>query len=365
MRCPAFLAIVLFLFARVPARAARIEAPFPLAKFDASAGLIVKATAISTERAKPVRLFMDKFSAPVDAVTSFRIVSVLKGDLAPGSEFDFHHHSSAQGYGLIVGGGGAIYDFEIGRSYLLWAVRDGENWKAQQIYNFFFQTQGALLAPDTAPVAGATRDVVWAQANALLQSKNPRDVRAAIAYLASMSQRQGAADIGHSGDFTREAVVDAIAPLIDAPDSSVDVAAVSAMNLLPTRVMPRLLGLAGATQDARRPYALAALAEVDTPEVAQRMQSALADENPEIRTLAVSLLRHRAGETTQKALRNAALDSDARVRKAVIETIVQLGDTTLLTIVDSLSRDPNEKVAKSAENILSFVAAGGKLSQAF
>ena len=83
----AFLAFLLFIFALAPAHAGRIEAPFPLAKFGADAQLIVKAMVISTQLAQPSHLFMDKISRPVDAMTHLRVVSVLKGDLAPTDEF--------------------------------------------------------------------------------------------------------------------------------------------------------------------------------------------------------------------------------------------------------------------------------------
>lgn len=207
-----------------PAHAGRIDPPLPIEKLNDKAQLIVKVTALSIEKAEPKNLFVGRFSGPVDAVTRFRVVSVLKGDLKANDEFDFYHKSSAQNYPLIIGGGGgAIYDFVPGRSYLLWAARDGENWSPVELYGviFDFGNQGALLASDDAPVKGEIKQVVWQQTTALLKSEKPADVLTGIENLTHMTRRQGINDFQHTGDFKREDVAHVIEPLLKSNDAQI------------------------------------------------------------------------------------------------------------------------------------------------
>ncbi len=220
--------LILALFAlsaiSIPAHASPVYPPLPIEKLNEKAQIIVKVTALSTEKAEPKNLFVGRFSGPVDAVTHFRVVSVLKGDLKAKDEFDFHCKSSAQNYPLIVANGGVtIYEFLPGRSYLLWAARDADEWfplewSALELYGLPFRSsdsQGALLAPDDAPVSGDIKQIVWQQTTALLESKNTSDVITGIRNLSHMAQRHGV------GDFQNDDVAAAIEPLLKSDDPKI------------------------------------------------------------------------------------------------------------------------------------------------
>lgn len=223
----------------IPAHASRVDPPLPLEKLTDKAQLIVKVTALSVEKAEPKNLLAGRFSGPVEAVTHFRVVSVLKGDLKAKDEFDFHYKSSAQNYPLIVANGGVtIYEFVPGRSYLLWTARDADKWSplewsALELYGSPFRSsdsQGVLLAPDDAPVTGDIKQIVWQQTTALLQSANKTDVMTGIGNLAYMSRR-GQSGWGQTGDFKNDDVAHAIEPLLKSDDA--EIAAFAARALKP------------------------------------------------------------------------------------------------------------------------------------
>ncbi len=241
MRKLLILALFALTIVNVPAHAGRIDPPLPIEKLNDKAQLIVKVTALSVDKAEPKNLLAGRFSGPVDAVTHFRVVSVLKGDLKAKDEFDFHCKSSAQNYPLIVANGGVtIYEFLPGRSYLVWAARDAGKWSplewsALELYGSPFRSsnsQGALLAPDDAPVSGDIKQIVWQQTTALLESANKTDVMTGIGNLANMSRR-GKSGWGRTGDFKNDDVAHAIEPLLKSDDAKIAEFAADALKPTP------------------------------------------------------------------------------------------------------------------------------------
>ena len=236
MRKLILLTLFVLVALKVSARAGGVAPLLPIEKINDKAQLIVKVTALSIEKAEPKSLLAGRFSGPVEAVTRFNVVSVLKGDLKANDEFDFHHRSSPQNYPLIISGStGAIYEFVPGRSYLLWVTRDADKWSSLELYGaaFAFGNNGALLAPDDAPVTGDIKQIVWQQMNALLESKKRADVLKGISYLAHMMQRTGQHDVDHSGDFKNADVAHAIEPLLKSDDAKIAEFAANALKPTP------------------------------------------------------------------------------------------------------------------------------------
>ena len=346
-----------------PARAYLVGPAPNLAGLNASSPLIAKVTALDSEAVEDA-LFQ---KLPLFAVkqTRFRVVSILKDEtksVVPGSEIAFRHYAPTSGktsiFAMYVP---HYYRFVPGRSYLLWAKKSADGWQQFSTAPTEFQRQGALLAPDDAPVEGDIKNVIWQQTNALLGSPDAEDQVAAIETLGAMSSGMNQRIWFSTGDFLSAQVLDAIAPFIESPDDAVAQAAVETANLNAVRVAAPLLAATRAVSNQTRSAALDALRPVKTSAVEARAREAVGDADPIVAAAALRLLSTFPGETTRATWKRTLQNADETRRLGAIEGVQIAHDAPMLPVLAALLDDKNERVQQGAANaMLAFPAATAK-----
>lgn len=344
------------LTAATPARAYRADEPFPLGKLDLQSSLIVKATVLSSE---PVR--DDLTGAPLkmtgapyaSMATRFKIISVLKGQLAPDNEINFRHYAFDFTYRGAWSYSPRSYRFVVARSYLLWAKRDGDNWQPFSPYDSSFGEQGALLAADDAPVEGAVRDVVWNQIQGLLASQKTGEVTRGLRYLALM-RRRDAKTYETTGDFTSDQVAESVRPFLSSTDVDVAVIAMRAAKFDAPRFACELLAASRAPDPRVRAAALDALSKVAKPDSEARIRAAVSDHSPDVAAVALRSLATFPDDATRATWKRWAKSDEPARRIGVAQGIARAHahDKEMLPILQALTRDADEKVSRAASTAL-------------
>lgn len=350
-------AVILRVYARgARARAYRMDEPFSLGKLDLQSSLIVKATALASE---PVR--NDLTGAPVkmtDApyaltVTRFKIISVLKGKLAPGDEINFRH------YAFILPFQGSWtysvknYNFSVGRSYFLWANRDSDNWQPFSPYDSSFSDQGALLTADDAPIKGQIRDVVWNQIQGLLASQKIGDGTTGLRYLSFMRRRNAGVFAETTGDFTNDEVAEALRPFIGASNPFVAVAAISAAQFDAPRFAAELLSASQSPEPNVRAAAIVALSKVVTPDSEAGIRAGVNSSSSGVAAAALRALAAFPGDAARATWKRWAKSDDPARRRAVADAIADAHDEAMLPILKALTHDADSSVRYAASSALS------------
>lgn len=359
--------VVLFFCAMILARPARayLVGPAPnLAGLNASSALVAKVTALSDETVEDASF--EQLSGFVVNQTRFRVVSVLKDEtksVTPGSEIEFHHYAPISDrpkiFAMYVP---HYYRFVSGRSYLLWAKKSADGWQQFSTAPTMFQQQGALLAPDNAPVQGDVKGVIWQQTNALLGSPNAKDQLAAIEILGAMSSGMRQRILFSTGDFRSAQVLDAIAPFIESPDDAVAQAAVGTANLNAVRVAAPLLAATRAASNLTRAAALDALRPVKTSAVEARAREAVSDADSGVAAAALRLLGTFPGESTRASWKRALGGTDTTVRLGALEGVQIAHDAPMLPVLVGLLDDADARVQQGAANaMLGFPAETAKI----
>ena len=350
-----FSALLLFCaIIAAPARAYRADEPFSLGKLDLQSSLIVKATALSSE---PVR--DDLTGAPLKmtdspfvlTATRFKIISVLKGKLAPGDEINFRHYA----FDFTYRGGWSYsvrhYDFAPARTYLLWANPKEDYWQPFSGYDSIFDNQGALLAPDDTPVKGEIRDVVWNQIQALLASPKTGDVVTGLRYLGKM-RRRDAGTRETTGDFANDEVAQTLRPFINSTNATIASFAMRVAQFDAPRFASELL-LASDSPDASvRAAALEALSGVSTPASQARIRAAVLDDSPDVAGVALRSLGAFPDDATRATWKRWATSDEPARRIGVAQGIARAHDKESLPILQALTRDTNKNVSDAAQTAL-------------
>ena len=358
--------VVLLFCALMLARPARayLVGPAPnLAGLNASSALVAKVTALSSETVEDASF--QQLSGFVVNQTRFRVVSVLKDEtngVVKDDEIEFRHYAPISDresiYAMYVP---HYYRFTPGRSYLLWARKSADGWQQFSTAPTFFQQQGALLAPDDAPVGGNIKNVIWQQTNALLGSPDAKDQRAAIEILGAMSAGMRQRIWFSTGDFRSAEVLDAIAPLIESPDDAVAQAAVGTANLNAVRVAAPLLAATRAASNQTRAAALDALRPVKTSAVEARARETAFDADPIVAAAALRLLGTFPDQTTRATWKRVLQSDDETRQLGAIEGVQIAHDAPMLPVLAVLLDDKNEGVQQGAANaMLAFPAATAK-----
>lgn len=267
--------------------------------------------------------------------TTLQVISLLKGSVQT-KVVVFHHNTS----GPNAWGGGtppSWHQFETGHCYLVFTAKLD---KPDYLYtppadainrpNEFRQLRndGVTRVLDARPLGQiGIKDAHWFELNLLLHDTNPTNELYAVQQLDRMSLPCGES-WGHSDDFKRATVLEALFPLITNANDAVAVAALGCFrsgSQCATQIAAYASSLVGVADSdvsvGRRVAALAAFSGTRFEVVSQALPRWLRDPAEAVREQAVLLLPDYPGDISEAALRERATDVSSRVRAAVAEAI--------------------------------------------
>lgn len=291
--------------------------------------------------------------------TRFRLLSSLKGKVETNEPALWHYTA-----GPMAWSGGhepSRYQFETGQCYVVFAARlDRPDYlytpplDATSRTNEFRQLyrDGVTRALDGRPLVGVSvKEAHWLELNRLLTDAAPTNSLYAIQRLNMMS-KSCLGSWGHSGDFTRDAVLRAVEPLVANADEEVAIAAIGCFQVgghtgtfvghgsgsVPilrgcSEVQPEciaevsphsplLIEVANKSPSSqRRVAAIAAFACTRFPAVSNALPAWLRDPAEEVRAQAVLLLPDFPGGFSEQALKERVADDSAKVRSIVAAAI--------------------------------------------
>lgn len=320
-----------------------------LPELNAEADLVVKVTAISNDPVTDEKPEPETSWGYRVADTRFRVVSVLKGETKGATEITYRHLTrplfggSVEQWFSIFG-----FDFTPGRSYLLWANDSGAGWRQFETSQNNSFAVSALLAPDDAPVSGAITDVVWNQTVGLLQSAEQEDVRTGISNLTKLNRQNRKALAAETGAYSNAALVAAVAPFIESSDRWTALGAMRAAAMAPATVMPQLMRVSRGENGEFRLNAVYALSAAKTPASWARVREMTQDDSPDVRAMALDLLKSLPNDETRAIWRRAAHDPDIQVRKRITYIVTSTQDEAMLPTLGEMLRDSSPEIAKSA-----------------
>lgn len=365
--------------------------PQTLDELAQQADVIFKGVAISSQPAR------DHHFEPCDGFvvrqTQFRVIAVIQGKL-DGERVGFRHYDrDPQPSSMMYAP--QNYQFEVGRSYLVFAKKTGtpgvlrQCWRDERLV----ADQGVLRCADDKPaIAGALREVFWRELTAMLSADKADDVRYAISHLDQLSNQNDVVPFGGVDEFPRERVLEVIRPLIRHSDDSVARSAITflgshnpylddeqAIYWLAAVGIPqpgigaldrnrRNVGgeqywqdLAttadNAASEATRAIAIRALGLVRNPSLVESLNRWLNSASPTIRAAATVLLADFPGAATHKRLEALADDTSPLVRACASHAAGYSQDHLLAPMLGRLLRDSEPKVRQAAAmSLLSFSA---------
>jgi hypothetical protein len=197
-----------------------------LEEMEREAGLVFKGRALST-RAITNTLF-PPWGNP--HATRLEVSSVLKGSVRT-NVLVFQHNTS----GPNAWGGGTPpphYNFETGQSYLVFAEKTGNPDEFRQLSPMLkSETDGVTRTLDSRPLPRLTvKEAHWLELSRLLTNQVPTNALYAIQRLNVMSD-SCLDPWGNTGDFKREAVLEALLPLVAHSIDRVAIAAIGCFQL--------------------------------------------------------------------------------------------------------------------------------------
>ena len=312
-------------------------------EMEREADLIFKGQALSSERITNSAFGLSFGEA---FATRFRIISVLKGNAA-NDEIVFQHYGKGTKGPNSWGGPPppVSYMFETGQSYLVFAASMNKPdkyysvlpGKTNQPYEFrqlasnpHRRGEGALRTLDARPVTGfSVKDTHWYELNLLLNDTNPTNELYAIQQMDLMSKRFGQDDEWlRTADFRREAVLNALLPIVTNANEQVALAAIgcfqvgsNSLDKISTYV-DQLVQIANTASSALcRLAVITTLAGTRFEAVSNSLAQLLVNPVEDIRVQAVQLLPSYPGVFMEQALRERAEDESPNVRSVVADVI--------------------------------------------
>jgi hypothetical protein len=328
------------------------------------ADLIFKGQAISSERITNAAF---RISSMEVERTKFKIISVLQG-AAKTNYVSFQHYRGWTPGGHAWDGPHtpAFYRFDPGQCYLVYAA----NLSRKDEFSYYDPAPNTRDAPDEfREIAdypkqdddGVTRtldarpvreniyvkEAHWTEFNLLLHDTNAVNRLYAIQHLDWLSKVCGDS-WGHTDDFKRPKVLEAVSPLINETNDGVAIAAINCFHVggeCSTQLVsyiPALLWMANDTAQsvARRVAAIDAFSGANFPVLTNSLPAWLADPSDHLRSRAVLLLADRPGEFSERHLRERAADSSPKVRASVADAIGNGKIVSLLPTLEMLLKDP-------------------------
>lgn len=316
----------------------------------------------------------------------FRVVSVLKGDIKPGSEIRFRHFleddSSARMFMP------QHFSFDMNGNYIVCAKKVVGQEHLRQIWDSHRgkEDQGSLRCIDDKPHIGESlRDAYWAELQKSIQSDKKKDILYAIGQLNAMSRGN------HSShkSFDRPKTVDLIMPLIDSDDDEIAHKVIKVIggenpalggNIwaliranpthfpgyalapeTPTNFSAKthsdvLLQVANSTRSAKlRKIAILSLANTQNAMLLDHAARWATDADPEIRSAAAILLADFAKDVPVETWETLLSDQSAIVRVNATRAVAIGQVTPMIGRVTKLLGDEDEKVvAGAAACLLAF-----------
>ncbi len=318
------------------------------------ADLVFKGQVLSTS---PITNETFGISSMTVNATKFKVISVIKGKAM--KEVVFEHYSGWSPQGGFWSGPSppAMYKFEAGQSYIVFAARmnkpdvyyspaAGETnipGVLRQIADVPKEgSDGVMRTLDARPIAGySVKEAHWVELNRLLNDRNPTNALYAIDMLDRMSLKgEPYEEWRRSGDFKRSRVFGAFVPLIQNKNEQVAIRAMSCFEVTSnaSAVLKPYAGvlIKAANKErspARRLAAISALSGIDDEAVSNSLAQLLRDRDENVRASAVHLLPRFPADFAEPALREAAKDASPKVRAAVADAI---GDGKMIGMLPTL-----------------------------
>jgi len=385
------------------ARGFAVPSPRTLTELDTQADLVFKGIAVSNKLTGPAPetdgsgmsvMHMPGMGVAVKGVTQFKIVSLIKGDLA-GATLTFLHNeilgpeNKRPGWTFQAG-----YHFEPGRAYLVFAKKANTAGLYEQLIDGASEKtdEGAFRCFDPKPVkANTIQEIVWNELVALLHSGTMGEVEYAMFELDEMSGGDRLFSHGDAGlDFQRQDVTELIHGLVFDPHPQIAQTAIAAIgshnpymdeqravnwlatvgavppsgvtgyrnteNIGGTEYWKDLAAAADGKADGEtRAMAISALGLVRQPELEKHLDHWLADPDAAVRSSAVVLLADYPDMATRERISKLAADSDPGVDRAAARTIGFGQQAEFADILATLLKHPDLKARKyAAMSLLSF-----------
>jgi hypothetical protein len=301
--------------------------------------------------------------------TTFKVVSRIKGNEHE-SEIRLQHYSRP----MTSGGGGpgppANYQFEPGNNYIVFAysLDKEDGWyrpttnasSSAGLYRQFAgyptvteelwgsSDQGAMRALDGSDLRGSgIKEVHWFELNRLLNDSRASYQLYAIKHLDTMSQpaRTNSA-WGHSDDFKRSAVLEALAPLIASQKEEVARRAIRCFatdSNAAVQLAPFATALVKVANESPFPScryaAIAALSGEWGSAVSNSVAQLVSSTNEEVRLCAMTLLPRFPQEFSETLLRELANDKSPYIRSVVADVVAAAKYSNSIPIIAALFAD--------------------------
>lgn len=343
MRC---LFSFVWLLTGLLAQAYLVGPPESLEEMTKKADLVCKAKVIATTGSGRA------------CVSDLKLVTVFKGE--PGTnQIRFLHNGLGSGNGMFTP---QYYDLQLGRTYLLFALKDKSGSSYQQIrgHHTFKMDNGAMRTLDDRPFEGVPiKEAHWLELNLLLTNSTPQDALYAIEQLNSMTVRCDYTNgLHHPADWLKSRVDfewTQVAPVllqqVRHPNDAIAIAAINAFGYgcCPNATngpAPVLVDQAKAPHSVgRRTAAMRALMGRPSAPFAASLPVWCADSSDEVRTTATFLAPSLPASEALPLLRQQAQDTAPNVRAAVAHVA---GNGKIPELIPLLAKDNSPIVRATA-----------------
>ena len=387
------------------ARGYIVGPPMGLEDLAAKADVIFQGTAVSTNAVD------DPTFQPVSGYrvveTDFQPAYASKGNV-PASEIKFRYYAhDPKSMGEMYEP--QIYEFEIGKSYLVFAKQPPGSaaGMCRQIWDSHtgMEDEGVLLCFRPEPIGrGSIKDLFWRDLTELLKSSDPKEVVYAIDHLDKFSASAIGPMFAFRGlsEFQRLDVLTAVHGFMANPDPTIAQMALTVIGshnpyLMRERAQYWLATVGGADthglskmdakmvnvggaiywrdiaaivdgkgDDATRALAIGALGLVREPSLQDSVVRWLGDPSPAVRAAAVLLLADYPALATHERLASLAAspDIETRISAAFAIGFAQNNDAT--DILGNHLYDPEARVRQAvAMSLLSFAPKDARLAKIF
>lgn len=361
-----------------------------LEKYTAQSDVIIKATALRTQRQEDTQVdpWFPIVEGAARSATRFKIVSVIKGEISA-DEVTFRHYQ-----GLSIGPPIRVYFFELppcytfqsGQTYLLWADKT-EDGNLRQLSKELARcpTDGGttgytIRVGDNVPVDEAIKNdvksVVWDELVKMVRSNKQGDASQGLSRLRSLS---GASvfwlppeSVNKNPDFPLSRFADVAIPLLSSSDEEILYRGLNALsgNAAPFAQSQLLLIANGHANPGTRSVALGCLRGLKTPEQHSAALRALhefpasingSDNIAALQQSALQTLADFPGHDARLHWRAFANHPKSRVRRGIASAIGAAKDGAAADLVNKMLSDPYKIVRETAlDSLLRLPAAQAK-----
>ncbi len=381
--------LFLFLFYSILGHTYLVGPSFKLEKLESESDVIFKAQVVSINPLK--NSWFEEYCGFDASATEMQIISVIKGEI-PEKKGVFQHYREAQGDQCGRMFSPQSYNFQIGRSYLVFAKKTDQqaifrqlwkNHKSKEDQGVFWTADDQLIVKNI-----SINEIVWEEFIKLLNSKDTKNVVYAIGQLDLMSRNVGWDKLD---DFDRNRVMAAMHHFVFSDKDEVATAAIKALgwyspylddqnaqawlahiggrkaqgigpwdrgdvNEIGQKYWNELVSVADGTGSIeKRTLAIRSLGLIKKSEIFEHLQKWINDPEPIIRQAAVILLSDYPGPATSAILKQLSKDKDSNVKYAVAR-VIGLGQMDeSIYLLDPLIKDEDINVGVAAvESVLSL-----------